>query len=90
MNINESEAFAIAKQLILDEYKERKLTINDEKCKIILEKGGLGYDFFGLEAYWTVTFILENTEQDLAMFDSEYVVIFVDADSGAPNWLPEM
>jgi len=90
MNINESEAIAIAKRLILDEYKESKVSIKDEECKIILEKGGLGYEIFGLENYWTVTFILKNSDQDAVMFDSDYIVIFVDVESGEPNWLPEM
>ncbi len=90
MNINESEAFAIAKQLILDEYKGSKRSIVDEESKIILEKGGLGYELFGLEKYWTATFMLESPEQGITMFDSEYIVIFVDVESGEPNWLPEM
>lgn len=90
MKIKESEALAIAKQLVMDEYKESKFSIYDGECKIMLEKGGFGYEIFGLENYWTVTFLLESTEQGVAIFDSDYIVIFVDVESGEPNWLPEM
>ncbi|GMT40078.1 MAG: hypothetical protein IEMM0001_0813 [bacterium] len=90
MKIKESEALAIAKQLIMDEYKESNFSINEKEYKIRLDKGGFGQTFFGLENYWSVTFILKSTELDVGIFDSEYIVIFVDAESGEPNWFPAM
>ncbi len=90
MKIKESEALAIAKQQIVDEYKESKLPPVDGEYKISLERGGFGHTIFGLENYWSVTFVLKNTEQNMALFDSDYIVIFVDSESGEPNWLPAM
>ena len=91
MKINESEALAIAKQFVMDEYKESKLSINYGEGGISFEKGGFGHTALGLnENYWSITFMFKSTEQDMAVFDSDYITVLVDAESGEPVWLPMM
>ncbi len=91
MKIKKSEALAIAKQFVMEEYKESKLSINYEGYKISLEKGGFGHTVLGLnESYWSVTFMLNSHGQYINVFAPDYIIILVDAQSGEPNWFPEM
>ncbi|GMR08584.1 MAG: hypothetical protein BMS9Abin26_1589 [Gammaproteobacteria bacterium] len=91
MTIKESEALAIAKQFVMDEYQESKLSINYEEYMISLETDGYGHTVLGLnESYWSVTFMLKSTEQDQILFDPDYIIVLVGAQSGEPNWFPVM
>ena len=91
MKIKEPEALAIAKQFVMDGFKESNLPIDYGEYKISLEKGGYGHTVLGLnEHYCSVTFLLKSIERGKAAFDPEYIIVFVDSESGEPNWLPEM
>jgi hypothetical protein len=91
MKINESEALAIAKQFVLDEHEESEISVNAEEFKIILESGGFGHTVLGLNYdYWSITFMLKNNNNDMLVFDPDYYIVLVDAESGEPNWLPVM
>ncbi|TNF91705.1 MAG: hypothetical protein EP297_15285 [Gammaproteobacteria bacterium] len=91
MKIQEPEALDIAKQFVMGGYKESNLPIDYGEYKICLEKGGFGHTVLGPnENYWSATFLLKSTEWDTSAFDPEYIIVFLDAESGEPNRLPEM
>ncbi|HHJ36538.1 MAG TPA: hypothetical protein ENJ87_12305 [Gammaproteobacteria bacterium] len=93
MKFKESEALSIAKRFVMDEYKDSKLSIDDEACKISFEVDGFGRTVLGMdENYWLITFMLKGVEKNINVFDvdSEYFIVLVGAESGVPHWLPMM
>ncbi len=85
------EAFVIARRFTVEEYKKSKLTIVDGKEKISFEKNGFGHSVLGLtENYWSITFILKSSKQNVFNSGYESFIVLVGAESGDPHWLPAM
>lgn len=91
MKIKEVEAFVIARQFAVQEYKGSKLTIVDGEEIISFEKFGAGHTVLGLtESYWSVMFVLKSSEQNVFNSGYENFIVLVGAESGDPHWLPAM